>query len=47
VKEGPHLILQEQEFDFGKVREGSRITHIFTVLNQGDGTLEIRKISPD
>jgi len=47
VKRTPRLVLQERDFDFGKVKQRSRITHIFTLLNQGDGILEIKKISPD
>jgi len=43
----PNLSLKEGEFDFGKVKEGSRISHDFTVLNQGEAVLEIKKVSPD
>ena len=46
AKLGPSLILQEREFDFGKVKEGSLITHAFTVQNEGNMTLEIMKVSP-
>ena len=46
AEQGPHLVLQEKEFDFGKVKEGSRITHAFTVQNKGNATLEIKKVSP-
>jgi hypothetical protein len=42
----PGLALQEIEFDFGQVAEGSKITHDFVVLNQGDGYLEISKVEP-
>ncbi|UCF82545.1 MAG: DUF1573 domain-containing protein [Desulfobacteraceae bacterium] len=44
--QGPRLVLQEREFDFGKVKEGSRITHEFTVQNKGSAPLEIKKVSP-
>jgi hypothetical protein len=40
------LVLKEREFDFGKVKEGSRITHEFTVQNKGTVPLEIKKVSP-
>jgi hypothetical protein len=40
------LLLKEQEFDYGKVNEGSIIEHDFIILNQGDAVLEIRKVSP-
>jgi hypothetical protein len=42
----PILALKEREFDFGEVKEGSRITHAFTVQNKGTATLEIKKVSP-
>jgi len=45
-KQETRLTLKEWEFDFGKVKEGSRITHSFTVLNRGNETQEIKKISP-
>jgi len=34
------------EFDFGKVREGSRVTHEFVVRNQENAVLKIEKIQP-
>jgi hypothetical protein len=42
----PNMALKVREFDFGKVKEGERIAHDFAVLNQGDGSLEIRRVSP-
>ncbi len=42
----PRLALDEEEFDFGKVREGSRVTHEFVLRNQGNAVLEIKKIQP-
>ena len=45
-KQGPRMVIQEREFDFGQVKQGSRITHSFTILNRGDETLEIQKVSP-
>jgi len=44
-KQGPRLALLEKEFNFGEVGEGSKITHDFVVLNQGDAPLEIKKVS--
>jgi len=46
IKQGPLMVLQEGEFDFGQVKEGSSITHDFIVTNLGDETLEIKKVSP-
>ncbi len=42
----PTLVLKEREFDFGKVKEESRITHAFTFYNKGGAPLEIKKVSP-
>jgi len=43
---GPKMVLKEQEFDFKEVEEGKVIEHTFRVLNEGDETLEIKKVSP-
>lgn len=43
---GPKMILKEQKFDFGEVKEGDVISHVFQVFNQGDQPLEIRKVKP-
>ena len=45
-KEGPDVSLTEQEFDFGEVKQGKIIRHTFKVINQGDKTLTIEKVSP-
>jgi len=42
----PTLVLKEREFDFGMVKEESRITHAFTFYNKGSAPLEIKKVSP-
>jgi hypothetical protein len=44
-KQIPCLVLPEKEFDFGGVKEGSKITHDFVVLNKGEAVLEIREVS--
>ena len=44
-KQAPRLVLPEKEFDFGGVKEGSKITHDFVVLNKGEAVLEIREVS--
>ena len=43
---GPNMVLKEREFDFKDVKEGKIIRHTFQVLNQGDETLEIKKVAP-
>ena len=42
----PLSIIQEREFDFGKVKEGNRVTHDFVIMNKGNDILEIKKVSP-
>jgi hypothetical protein len=44
---GPKLVLENHEFDFGKVMEGEHITHTFTFLNQGEEQLLIHQVRPD
>ena len=41
----PTMILEEKVFDAKDVREGSVIAHAFKVINTGDSTLEISKVS--
>jgi len=42
----PRLVLSEEVYDFGEVREGERIVHDFIVTNSGSAPLEIKKVSP-
>lgn len=42
----PKMLLKEQDFDFGEVKEGKVITHTFEVLNKGDEMLIIEKVNP-
>ena len=41
---GPQIIIDEQTFDFGAVKEGVSVEHSFKVLNKGDQALEIEKV---
>ena len=41
----PRMILSEEVYDFGEVREGERIAHGFIVRNTGSVPLEIKKVS--
>jgi hypothetical protein len=45
-KKGPNVSLPERKFDFGEVKQGEVIRHTFKVINQGDETLIIEKVSP-
>ncbi len=42
----PHLVIEEPVFDAGEVKEGTRISHDFTIVNKGKATLQIQKVSP-
>ena len=37
----PKILISEEEWDFGKVTQGEKPTHIFTVKNGGEGDLII------
>ena len=43
---GPRLALEEEMYDFGKVREGEVIKHSFRVFNKGDEPLLIGRVKP-
>ncbi len=43
---GPRLVLEEKEFDFGRVYEGVVLTHSFKIKNEGDGPLKIIRVNP-
>lgn len=42
----PKIVLKEQDFDFGEVKQGETIVHTFEVLNQGQVMLIIEKVNP-
>ncbi|MCJ7687369.1 MAG: hypothetical protein MUO68_24080 [Desulfobacteraceae bacterium] len=44
--QGPKMVLKERVFDFEEVKEGEVVEHTFIVLNQGEETLEIKKVKP-
>lgn len=39
-------VFRETTFDFGKVPQGSKVSKIFYLVNEGTDTLEIIKIEP-
>lgn len=43
---GPRLVLEEEMYDFGKVREGEVLKHTFRVFNKGDKPLLIGRVKP-
>lgn len=42
----PALFMEEHTFDTGEVKEGTRISHDFIIVNRGKATLQIHKVSP-
>jgi hypothetical protein len=43
-RKGPIIELPETEFDFGNIRVGEKVEHVFTFRNRGDATLVIGKV---
>ena len=41
----PKIVALEKEHDFGKVKEGTSLEHVFRIRNQGDRELVIEKAS--
>ena len=46
-RKGPEMIIQEPDFDFGKVHEGVLLEHTFLILNRGDDILKIVGVEPE
>jgi len=42
----PKLTLLENEFDFGDIKQGDKVTHVFVLTNSGTDVLNIEKIIP-
>lgn len=43
---GPKLTLLENTFDFGDIKQGDKVTHVFVLTNTGSDLLKIEKIIP-
>jgi Protein of unknown function (DUF1573) len=43
---GPKIIAKEVQYDFGKVVEGTKVSHIFEIRNGGNEPLDIERIMP-
>lgn len=44
LKNAPVLYVEQPKFDFGKIRQGTEVTHAFVLKNQGKRNLIIRKV---
>lgn len=42
----PKLVVDKATFEFGKVKEGEEISHVFKVKNEGTAELTIINVSP-
>lgn len=42
----PKLVIETLEHNFGKVKEGIKITHTFTLRNEGTADLMIEGVAP-
>lgn len=42
----PGIAVEQPTFDFGQVRQGKKVVHVFTIKNKGDAPLAIKKITP-
>jgi thioredoxin-related protein len=39
----PKIVAVEAEFDFGKVKQGAAVEHVFKIRNEGNAPLKIEK----
>ena len=44
--QGPKIEMKEMRHDFGKVVEGTKVSHVFELKNTGSGQLIIQKVKP-
>ena len=42
--EGPLLVLEEESYDFGEVKSGAVVAHVFEFQNCGSDTLRIKRV---
>lgn len=43
-EEGPRIKFREESYDFGSVKEGDILTHVFTFENTGNAPLQIERV---
>lgn len=46
AKSAPKLVVDNPKFEFGKVKEGEEISHVFKIKNEGTAELTIINVSP-
>ncbi len=40
----PEITFEQEKWDFGRIKEGEIVTHIFTFTNKGDSPLKIQRV---
>lgn len=46
AKGAPKLVVDNAKYEFGKVKEGDEISHVFKIKNEGTAELVITNVSP-
>ena len=41
VQQGPKIVFEEKEFNFGSIKQGDKVEHTFKFKNEGDAPLKI------
>jgi hypothetical protein len=41
VQQGPKIVFEEKEFNFGSIKQGDKVEHTFQFKNEGDAPLKI------
>ncbi|MGB5849311.1 MAG: DUF1573 domain-containing protein [Ignavibacteriaceae bacterium] len=41
---GPKLVTQQDEHDFGDIKQGEKVTHVFVIINSGGDLLTIKSV---
>lgn len=43
---GPKIVVKEVRYDSGKVTQGTPVSHVFEIANEGTETLVIERVQP-
>lgn len=43
---GPKIVAKEIQYDFGKVVQGTQVSHVFEIRNAGNAPLDIERLQP-
>jgi hypothetical protein len=45
-RQGPRISVKDARYDFGTVKPGAQLEHIFEIMNVGDEVLDIQRVQP-